>query len=226
MNDNMVSNEILSTKKEISNLMNELHKLANSNNFNLENYDEAFFIFLSKRIIFFKYILNYNQIYLCKILISDFFNLIINILENKKRYIYLNERSIIENYIRLILDYDSNKSNRELNLFDTLKKSYSPIFDNNIYSLLRSEYSIASEFIHGGEILKDNLTMYFKDFYNNSSNNKSINYKNITKLIKHFELAFLHSKTSLIDQAFYRKKYLLEYLKGKEYVQKLNELKK
>lgn len=68
--------------------------------------------------------------------------------------------------------------------------------------------------------------MYFKDFYNNSSNNKSINYKNITKLIKHFELAFLHSKTSLIDQAFYRKKYLLEYLKGKEYVQKLNELKK
>lgn len=94
--------------------------------------------------------MNYNQIYLCKILISDFFNLIINILENKKRYIYLNERSIIENYIRLILDYDSNKSNRELNLFDTLKKSYSPIFDNNIYSLLRSEYSIASEFIHGG----------------------------------------------------------------------------
>lgn len=52
MNDNMVSNEILSTKKEISNLMNELHKLANSNNFNLENDDEAFFIFLSKRIIF------------------------------------------------------------------------------------------------------------------------------------------------------------------------------
>ena len=226
MNDSLILTELLNVKSEIKNFIDELYKFANNTNFNLKNEDEAFFRFISKRIIFFKYILYNKNTYSCKVLISDFFNLIISILENKERYIYLNERSIIEHYIRLILDSPSDKSSRELNLFKNLKESYPYIFNEDIYSLIRNEYSIASEFIHGNEILKNVLVTCFKDFTNNKkSHYNSLNYKNITNLINHFELAFLYSKTSLIDSAFYRKKYILEYLKDKDYVKKLNQLK-
>lgn len=151
INDDMTYNEISLLKSDISSFIEYLSNYSHQENFSISQNDKDFFSFLCKRICFFKIINQMSQpIYSAKVLISDFYNLIITIIKNQKRYIYLNERSIIENYMRLILSTSLENDHITLNLFNKLQSNHTDIFTKDTFSLLKSEYRMSCSFVHGG----------------------------------------------------------------------------
>lgn len=106
-------------KKDIEEFMQTIKK--RSNLINYHQIDNDFFCFLSKHIIFFKYLYNNNNDnYFYKVIISDLYYLILSIIENNERYLYLNERSIIENYTRAIMQTEVETNYVTDNLFDKM----------------------------------------------------------------------------------------------------------
>lgn len=81
-------------------------------------------------------------------MISDYFNLIISIIEGKSRYIYVNERSIIENYMRLILQKSIESDHITRNCFQELQENrYGFTISNKDFSLIKSEYVTCCSYI-------------------------------------------------------------------------------
>lgn len=102
MHKDITSEELSRIKYNIDDFLNIISQRNNLNDY--QQIDKEFFSFLSKHIIFFRYLYNNNdQTYFYKVLISDLYCLILSIIQNNIRYIYLNERSIIENYMRAIM---------------------------------------------------------------------------------------------------------------------------
>ena len=76
---------------------------------------------LTDNILFFKELYRFDKSkYFLEVLVSDIFSYIISIINGEKRYIFLNERSIIENYIRYLMKEDYIKENT----FDKLKEKF------------------------------------------------------------------------------------------------------
>ena len=88
-----------------------------------------------------------------KLLISDFYYFIISYLNLEGRYVALNLRSIIENYIRLLLNKVSEEYHIEHNSFIELKEKYNLSNDDN--SLVYDTYIKSGRYIDGGKVLKD-----------------------------------------------------------------------
>ncbi len=228
INDDMTYNEISLLKSDISSFIEYLSNYSHQENFSISQNDKDFFSFLCKRICFFKIINQMSQpIYSAKVLISDFYNLIITIIKNQKRYIYLNERSIIENYMRLILSTSLENDHITLNLFNKLQSNHTDIFTKDTFSLLKSEYRMSCSFVHGGAELEETLIAYFNKYVEDNSSlaERQKYYDRLKKVVQNYDLAFLHEHTSLIDSAFHRKKTVLEYLLGKKYVETLFKIK-
>ncbi len=221
--------EVNNAKKEIYNFISSLELYANENNFIITEEHKNFFRFVSKRILFHKefFILNCN-FYSSKVLISDFLNLIVSIIDNRTRYIYLNERSIIENYMRLILVSSLENDHVTMNLFINLKTNFPSVFNEENYSMLRSEYLTACGYIHGGEDLNSDLSSYFNECIasNDLIENRSQHFRRIIAIVKLFEEALLISHHKLIDSTFYNKKFLLELITSKNFVDRLFELRR
>ena len=73
---------------------------------------------------------------------------------------YVNERSIIENYLRSIMDISVQDNHVTDKVFQELRqKNFHCDFDDKEYSLIRSEYSTSCGYIHGSNILNDNLAL-------------------------------------------------------------------
>jgi len=228
MSYDLTYNEIALLKEDITKFLEHLSCYSQQNNFQITQNDKDFFAFLSKRISFLKTI---NQIdkpsYSIKVLISDMYNLIITIISNQKRYIYLNERSIIENYMRLVLNKSLENDHITVNLFDEIKNTYPDVFSPNTFSLLKSEYCMSCSYVHGGRDLDGSLISYFKECIhdNESLTDRQKYYDRIKKIIQSYETVLLYTQGSLIDVAFHRRKSVLGYLLGGKYVELLFQLK-
>jgi hypothetical protein len=122
VNEDMTYNEIETCKKEIKKFITDIHNIKGYN-LNIKTYDEEFFVIVSKHIIFFKYLLMGNTaVFYFKSIISDLYYYIDSILKLEVRYMYLNERSIIENYTRLITNISIIGAHVTENSFHILKK--------------------------------------------------------------------------------------------------------
>lgn len=159
--------------------------------------------------------------YYLKTIISDLYFYILAIITNEARYTYLNQRSIIENYMRLILLISVKENHVTYELFKELKVKYS--LSNDDYSLLRSEYCTACEYVHGGEVLDGNLIRIFNEYTKKRREIKDISryFTRICKVIKIFDLILIKKDAKNISGVFYKRKYVLEYLLGKNYVDEL-----
>ena len=214
----MTYNEISIVKEDIENFIFMLKKVSVNQGSELKQVDEDFFSFLAKQIVFLKniYFLG-GKVYVVSVLISDYYNYILAIIKNEHRYIYLNERSIIENYARLVLykmvEDDFNVSQ----MLSILREKFSDILLPENFSLLKSEYRIASSYIHGGNELAKSLAFYFENCLRRDFpfKNKSNYYENIQKLLKLNIKIFIRRYLNLVDGIFHRRKSLLGYLLGK-----------
>lgn len=222
MPEQSIIKEINLYKKEIEFLIKEITETSYNKGFTIKNIEKGFFAFIAKHIIFFKLFLKTNQEnYFLKIIVSDLYFYILAIITNEARYVYLNERSIIENYMRLILVVNTKDNHVTYRLFENLKSKYS--ISESDYSLLRSEYCTACEYIHGGEILNENLIKVFSEYIKKKRELKDLpNYfERICKMIRIFDLILIKKDAANISGIFYKRKYVLEYLLGKNCVDEL-----
>lgn len=221
MNNDISYNENKQCKQEIENFINHISNI-DFLKLDLKQYDCDFFAFISKHILFFKY-LNLTDLennYL-KTIISDFYYYIISILKDEIRYMYLNERSILENYTRLITKTSINSDHVTQNSFDALKTFSNNLgYDISEYSLLHSEYTTSCGYVHGSEKLTHALSYVFDDCINHPAQiNKRSNYYNrIKKVITYLDKLLIHKYPDFISGCFHRRKTLLSYLLGEQNV--------
>lgn len=228
MKEDMTYNEIDSCKSEIKAFLTNIHNMREYD-LTIETYDDEFFTVISKHIMFFKYLyLGNNHVFYFRILISDFYYFIISILKMEVRYMYLNERSVIENYTRLITNISVNNDHVTENSFKILKtKSDSRNFDVNNYALLKNEYATSCGYVHGSDIIEKNLSFVFNECINNhcSIEERTKYYERIKKLLRYLDNLLIYEYSEFISGCFHRKKALLEYLLGSKCLETLfNEL--
>ncbi|CAN2325351.1 Apea-like HEPN domain-containing protein [Fusobacterium sp. oral taxon C10] len=195
-------------KEDINKFIEELEKNS-KDKIPLTDNEKNFFKFLAKHILFFKELYRFDKSkYFLEVLISDIFSYIVSIINGEKRYIFLNERSIIENYIRYLMKEDYIKENT----FDRLKEKFN--LQNDIFSLIKEEYSTSCKYIHGTEILKSELLFYFLEYIKRE---KEIfrdfkYYKRISKMLNIYDNLILKEDEDFINGVFHRRKTLLKFL--------------
>lgn len=195
-------------KNDIEKFIKQL-KLKSKNKVIFTDDEKSFLRFLAKHILFFKELYRFDKSkYFLEVLISDIFSYIISIIDGEKRYIFLNERSIIENYIRYLMKENHIKENT----FYKLKEKFK--LENDVFSLLKEEYSTSCKYIHGGEILKTELLFYFFEFLKKE---KEIfrdvkYYKRIKKMLNIYDKLILKEDEDFINGVFHRRKTLLKFL--------------
>lgn len=217
-------------KVSVSQFINLLSNYSTSNNLDaITQQEKNFFEFISKQILFVREVYNNYPHYRLKVLISDYYNYIVSIIRGENRYIYLNERSIIEGYTRWIVSTTVEEDHITPALIAQLKSNnyIHPLTDDE-YSLIKSEYVTSCGFIHGSQLLNSSLSYVFQECIEKCSAIKNINcyFQRIMRIIKIFNRLVISNMTEQIDTTFWCKKSILEYLIGKDNVSILFILRK
>lgn len=226
MND-FVLEETQLTKKNIKAFLQKLDALSREYNSAMTESDKNFFIRISKYIIYCKrlYILfpdNDIRKYL-KNIISDAYYLILALIKREKRYIYVNERSLIENNIRMLIHTSLSENYVTFEIFKKLQNEKYGI-DSNNFSLIRNEYKTACNFIHGGNLLDENLAYVFSECIKKDAieeKERNAYYKRISDLLNIFNKSMIKLYPEQVNGCFHREKTLLKYLMGESIVEYL-----
>ena len=228
--DDFVISQINEMKGSISQFVIVLSNYSKSNHLAaITAQQESLFKFISKQILFIKELYNYCSDYSLRVLISDFYNYIISIIKKEYRYMYLNERSIIEGYTRWIVSTTAEQNHVTSNLIEQLKNNtYINPLTNDEYSLIKSEYVTSCGFIHGSKLLNKNLSYVFQECISCLPTLKNINkyYQNIIKIIKVYNRLIISNKVEQVDLTFFGRKSVLGYLIGGDNVDTLFEIRK
>lgn len=220
MSNDITYCELELMKSNIKEFNDKLKDVAKSLNHELTQVELDFYIFISKHIILFKYLYNRmdNQ-YFFKVLISDLYYFILSILKGETRYVYVNERSIIENYARAITRKTVEEDHVTEKLFLKMKDIlFSYGFTEEDYCLIKNEYKTSCGYIHGGNILNDSLAYVLDECLENNILIDDINkyYTRIRKILKICDKVLIFEYGEYISNCFHRKKTIFEYLLGKE----------
>lgn len=199
-------------EKEIKDLISFLEEKYRK----LDEREKNFIRFLSKHIIFFKNFSNLENNFEIKLLISDFYYFIISYLNLEGRYVALNLRSIIENYIRLLLNKVSEEYHIEYNSFIELKKMYNLSKDDN--SLVYDTYVKSCRYIHGGKVLEETLKLDIENLKENGSDKMFDSFEAVEKLLKTLDELLMKNcmMLILIERDFHRKRKLISILLGEK----------
>lgn len=220
MNMDMTYQEIARIKSNIQNFVEKIKELSQEFNFDFQQLDRNFFSFIAKHIVFFKYLSDGgNSNFSYKVLISDFYYIILAIVKGEVRYMYVNERSIIENYLRSIMDISLQDNHVTDKVFKELRqKNFYCNFDDTEYSLIRSEYRTSCEYIHGSNILDDNLAVVLDECVNKkfTITERKKYYIRIQDVLKSFDRLLISENALFVSGCFHRKKSVLSYLLGEE----------
>lgn len=217
--------EIDQMKLNVSRFVLTLQGFAEENNVLLNQSDLDYFSVISKHIIFYKYMWQNNEIgRFYKVLVSDCYYYIISIVKNEYRYMYVNERSIIENYLRLITNKTVEQDHVTEKIFREIK-SMSFDFNQINLSLVKSEYITACGYIHGSKVLDNDLSYTFNECITNEKAFKDKNkyYVRMQKVFKTLDYMLISNYKEDVNGAFHRRKTLLGYLLGKNSVDILFE---
>lgn len=218
----MTYQEVDGIKSNIAIFLRQIEKIAVQYNFDTMQGDKDFFTFIAKHIVFFKYIYsNAEDKYFYKVLISDFYYFILSIVKNEIRYMYVNERSIIENYLRAIMQVTVEDNHVTDAVFKELRQTHFECdFQDEEYALIKSEYAVSCGYVHGGDILNDNLAYVLCECEHQSYDAKKRNkhYQQLKKMIKVFDRLLIARYALFISGCFHRRKSVMEYLVGKDNV--------
>uniref|UniRef100_UPI0006CF3343 hypothetical protein n=1 Tax=Clostridium sp. NkU-1 TaxID=1095009 RepID=UPI0006CF3343 len=132
---------------------------------------------------------------------------------------YVNERSIIENYLRLITNKTVEQDHVTEKIFQEIKsKAFN--FSGFDLSLIRNEYVTACGYIHGSKVLDNDLSYTFNACIKSEREFKDKNkyYIRMQKVLKMLDHMLISNYKEDVSGAFHRRKTLLEYLLGKNSV--------
>ncbi|WP_028592437.1 hypothetical protein [Paenibacillus massiliensis] len=218
-------------KEEINTLIQYLENYSiKHNKGTFDQITKEFYRLVSKQIIFFKFMLEaYPKTYAIKVIISDFLSLILNDLKSETRYYYLNQRSVIENYLRMILKNEMKITHITKQSFLDLKQQNATELSKIEYNKILNEYKIACSFIHGGDYLKVHLVSNFEECLESktkiSERQRKSQISQFIDMVNILNKLFLVNNTEEIDNSFHRNKVTLEYLMGKRYMEKFYRIK-
>mgnify|MGYP001114728918 CR=1 FL=1 len=229
MKTDMTYVEIDIVKNNINEFLKSLNVLAEKENCQLTRADESFFASVAKYIIFCKFLAQSSFLEdtskFLENIISDSYYLILSLIKKEKRYMYVNERSIIENNIRMITLISLEDNHITSDVFKELKNiSYN--LKEKEYSLLRNEYRVACDFVHGGKLQHENLSFVLEECLKKdvlTEREKNAIYSRILNILKIFNCMIIAEYTEQINGCFHRRKSLLEYLIGESMVDYLFE---
>lgn len=220
MSNDITYSELVLIKSNINEFNNKLEEIAISLGHELTQEEQSFYIFISKHIVLFKYLYNgMNNQYFFKVMISDLYYFILSILKGETRYVYVNERSIIENYTRAITRKTVEEDHVTEKLFLTMKSiEFSFEFTESDYALIKDEYKTSCGYIHGGNILNDSLASVLGECLENNILIKDTNryHDKIRKILKIYDKMLISEYGEYISGCFHRRKTIFEYLLGKE----------
>lgn len=224
MKTDMTLIEIDMVKKNIQEFINRLCTLAEKESGKLTESDISFFVRIAKYIVFCKFLqksLHFgNMTQFLDNIISDSYYLIISFIKKEKRYVFVNERSIIEHNIRMITFTTFGETYVTDSVF---KKLYTGKYtlQEKEYALLRNEYKISCDFVHGGKLLHESLSFVLEECLREdalSQKEKNAMYKRIMDILKLFNNMMIAQYPEEINGCFHRRKSLLGYLIGEEAV--------
>ncbi len=228
MAKDMTYEEIAAIKANISAFVDKIKQISESYNFDISQCDANFFSFISKHIVFFKYIYDgSDNLYFVKVLISDFYYLVLSIVKSEERYMYVNLRSIIENYTRAIMQVTVQDNHVTQSVFEQLSQTnFRCNFTAPEYSLIKSEYVTACGYVHGGDILCNSLASVLSECEHFPTPKKKRNeyYAQWSKMIKVFDRLLIAQYPDFINGRFHRRKSVMGYLIGDDQVDLLFRL--
>ena len=220
--------ECKTIKLNIKQFLNKIQEMSYEQQFECTQKDLDFFSVIAKHIVFFKYLYEGAQgTYFYKVMISDLYYMILSIIKNEMRYMYVNERSIIENYMRAIMDVPLEKSRGTESIFQEMNtKNFQCSFTKTEYSLIKNEYATSCKYIHGGDVLNDNLAYVLDECINNNFAIKERGqyYTRLQNVLKIFDKLIIAEKSLYISGCYHRKKSIMEYLVGENQVELLFEI--
>lgn len=220
MSVDITYSELNLIKSDIKIFIDKLSEISVLSGHMLTQEQNEFFVFLSKHIIFFKYLYRgMGNPYFFKVLISDLYYYVLSILKNETRYIYLNERSIIENYTRAVTRKTVEEDHVTENLFLKLKNMKLKIdFTEQDYSLIKSEYTTSCGYIHGSKLLDNDLSFVLDECLENKIfiNNLNKYHERIRKIFKTYDKILISEYGENISGCFHRQKTVFEYLLGRD----------
>lgn len=215
MIEDTIKAEISYLKSEVESLIGALKSIASQKNRIINSGDENFFAYIAKHIIFFKNLYLYSEKrYQYKVMISDLYFYMLSLITNEVRYVYVNERSIIENYTRILMNTTTKENHVTEKMFVQMKEKYNISEDD--YSLIKCEYKTSCGYFHGGNILEQNLVFVFKKCLNidKGIEKRNLYYERVIKVIKIYDKLLISNSFNQIDGVFYRRKSILKYLLG------------
>ena len=215
MNDDMTYQETARIKSNIQSFVEKIKELSQEFDFDFQQLDGNFFSFIAKHIVFFKYLSEGDSSnFSYKVLISDFYYIILAIVKGEVRYMYVNER-----YLRSIMDISVQDNHVTDNVFQELRqKSFHCGFDEAEYSLIRSEYRTSCGYIHGSNILNDNLASVLDECANKKFTiaERKKYYIRMQAVLKSFDRLLISENALFVSGCFHRKKSILSYLLGRD----------
>lgn len=220
MSNDITYSELIQIKTNIKEFNDKLESISISLNHKLTQEDRDFYSFISKHILLFKYLYNgMKEQYFFKVIISDLYYFILSIIKGETRYIYVNERSIIENYTRAIIRKTVEEDHVTEKLFVTMKNiDFLFEFTDDDYALIKDEYKTSCSYIHGGDILNDSLVSVLDECLKSNILIKDISkyYNRIKKVFKLYDKMLISEYGEYISGCFHRKKTIFKYLLGNE----------
>nr|DAD86129.1 MAG TPA: hypothetical protein [Siphoviridae sp. ctGyV19] len=220
MINDMTYIEIDILKNNIKEFIVKLGDVAEKENYRLTRADESFYSSIAKYIVFCKYLVQSSflgdKYQFLDNIISDSYYLILSLIKKEKRYMYVNERSIIENNVRMITFTTLEDNYITSDAFEKLKTMAYRLKESE-YSLLRSEYRVACDFVHGGLLQHENLSFVLDECLKKdelSEKDKNAFYCRVLNILKIFNYMLIAEYTEEINGCFHRRKSLMGYLIG------------
>jgi hypothetical protein len=148
--------------------------------------------------------------------INDMFSLVYILTAESERSFYSTFRSLIENMIRVILDFENNNEKGINAMFKDFKKIYPTEY---IY-YLEGEYSKFCDVVHSNIRSDISLSAYFEEVEQNSQINDDkveVFCKKMVTFYRKSKEFYINNKTELIMNKFYNQDEVLCLLLGQSY---------
>lgn len=170
-----------------------------------------------KRIIFFKTLCNNGGEHYKRFMIYDLLSLVHALTLDSKRNFYNIYRSLIENFIRFMLELSDQDETGVRNLFGEFKNKFSNENTKDIIYYIEGEYGKCCDYVHSNIRADLVIAQYYEDILKSEEMSKT----KICSLLRQL-MTFMQQITALIiyispesiDSAFYRKKQELKFLIG------------
>ncbi|EOS34109.1 hypothetical protein C808_05329 [Lachnospiraceae bacterium M18-1] len=151
-------------------------------------------------------------------LVTDMLSLMHSFSKFSVRIYYTEFRSVIENFVRVILKFENNNAMGVRNMFSKLKKEYN-LSSKQFIDYLEGEYGKCCEIIHSN--CNADLPIY--QYYEEIMRSDELDLKRISSIIRQLANFYNSCKKFIVfndyeqmDKAFYNQKEVLKYLLGEK----------